>query len=75
MCSVFATALWVGGSVMVLLNAVIGIEVGQVGLACIGGAMVLNVRGFFCRMHSEMRDAFQMGRDYERGQARVRAIR
>ena len=73
--TVVAVALWGIGIGFVLVQIFTPFRVGQVGLVCVGGAMVLNVRGYFSRLDGQMRDAFQLGRDFERGERRVHSIR
>lgn len=70
-----AAALWLAGTFLVLADIFTKYEVGQLGLVTVGAAMVLNVRSFFCHMHRQMQDAFELGRDYERGESAVRSIR
>jgi hypothetical protein len=78
---VIATALWAAGIALVIIDMTDPPtwQPGQAGLACIGGAMVLNIRGYFIGLHRRMKDMFQMGREYEREypdeHARVRSLR
>lgn len=74
--SVIAVMLWVGGTVLVALDLLLTrYRIGHFGLVCVGGAMTLQVRGYFCRLHRRMSEVFTMGRDYERGEGRVRSLR
>ncbi len=77
--TVCSVTLWVIGMALVVLDALTeGISSGQIGLATIGGAMVLTLRGYFCTFYARQRDMFEAGRDYERSvdyDDRVRSIR
>lgn len=72
--SVVAGSLWLAGIVLVAIGALTPHEVGQCGLLCTGAAMVITVRGYFARFEEREREAFQLGRDYEHGQTRLRSL-
>lgn len=74
--AVISGVLWVTGAALVVagvLTKVYGVP--AVGLFTAGVAAVLNIRGFVLRMEERIRDAFDLGRDYERGQPPMRSVR
>lgn len=75
--AVIVIVMWVLGVSMVVANLLLpeDVKVGQLGLVTVGGAMVLQIRGYFCGMHKRLTDVFQMGREFERGADKVRALR
>lgn len=70
-----AATLWVIGSAMVVVSVFIEPGLGHVGLALVAGGMVLHIRGFFLQFYSELKNAFELGREYERGAENVRSLR
>lgn len=71
---VAAIALWIVGGVLILLH-VVGVFTtgfGHVGLYLAGMGGVLNIRHFFCQMHSREADAFNLGREC---QDKIRPVR
>lgn len=65
--SVAAWALWIIGGVVVLTDVFVGPPIMGVGLWTTGAAMVLSIRRMLCRQADRQREAFEMGRDFERG--------
>lgn len=74
--SAIAAALWVAGFAVVLG----GILIPRHGIPGLGvmlgmGGAVLQIRGFFSEHSDCLRQAFEYGRDHERGPAGVRPMR
>lgn len=62
---VVASALWLGATALVLVDVLTPINTGDIGLLAGMGASVVCVRGYVLRVESELRNAFELGRDYE----------
>ena len=73
--TVTASLLWALGMALIVLDILTSRDTGELGLyaTCAGG--VLNIRGFFCSLHQRETNAFEIGRDYERGASGVRRMR
>lgn len=69
-----ALFLWPLGLLLIALDAILGWPTGQLGIYGTCAAGVLNIRGFFCQQRHRERNAFEVGRDYQRG-AEVRSLR
>jgi hypothetical protein len=67
---VAATVLWILGGSLAVVEAVSGLQVGALGIVAVAGGATLNVRGYFCGLEARERNAFVLGRDYEREQER-----
>lgn len=68
LAAVISGVLWVAGAATVIAGVftkTYGLP--AVGLFSAGVAAVLNIRSFVLRMEERVRDAFELGRDYERG--------
>ena len=59
----FAILLWPLGLLLICLDMGTGWETGEFGLLLAGIAGVLNIRGFFCHLEQQTRDAFEFGRE------------
>lgn len=72
-----AIALWTIGTMLVLWDLLAPVPVGNLGVVIVTAATVLNIRAYFGDMHEYMRNAFELGRDYERARERsgVRSLR
>lgn len=73
--AVVALAMWIVGVGLVVANIFVKPSIGELGLTSVAGAVVMNVRGYFCRFHEQVRNGFELGRDYERGHAQVHQLR
>lgn len=67
--SVVAVVLWVIGSITVLIGIVTRVYgVPAIGLLLAMGGGVMQVRSFVLRCDARMHEAFEMGRQHQRGQ-------
>lgn len=58
-----AVLLWTLGLTLVLLDLFGHVETGELGIYATGGAMVLNIRSFFCQQREREREAYDLGRE------------
>lgn len=65
--AVLAVTLWLLGVACILIQLTAPIAVGHLGLLLAMGGATLHVRGFFCHLIEQERNAFELGRDHERG--------
>lgn len=73
--SVVAGVLWIVGSGLVLASIFTREGLGHVGLAFIAAGVVFHLHGLFNRLQSDLKNAFDLGRDYEREVSdRVRSL-
>lgn len=62
--TVIATAMWVVGGLMTLVELFTRLDIGSLGIVIAAGGATLNVRRFFCQLAERDRNAFELGRDY-----------
>ena len=81
-----ATVLWGFAVLLITAGGIVGLasngdgnEVATVsmviGLWVTGAAMTLSIKHMFCRYNRLIRDAFEMGRDAERGERSLHSLR
>lgn len=71
-----AFVLWITGGALVLTGQLgASPHLGQVGLLAAGLGGVINIRGFIDNLTERERNAFEVGRQYERPGGGVRSLR
>lgn len=74
--AVISGVLWLAGAATIVAGVLTkAYGVPAVGLFSAGVAAVLNIRGLVLGMEQRIRNAFELGRDYERSQPPIRSVR
>lgn len=61
-----AYACWFTGTLLVFLSFFGPLQLAAVGLLIAGAGGVMQIRGFLCALERRERNAFALGKDYER---------
>lgn len=72
--TVVAAVMWVLAVALVSIDVFSAENTGDLGIVMSAGAATVTVRGFFCQQFERERNAFGIGRDYEKG-SKMRSVR